>query len=100
MNLITEHIAQIKLLCDKSRVKSLFAFGSVITDRFKGDSDVDLIVDIDADDPLDYSDKYFDLKFSLERLLNRKIDLVEQRAINNPYFVDEVNKTKVLVYGK
>jgi predicted nucleotidyltransferase len=100
MNLLDQHINQIKLLCDRSRVKSLFAFGSVLTDRFKKDSDVDFIVDIDADDPLEYSDKYFELKFSLESLLNRKIDLVEQRAVKNPYFINEVNKTKVLVYGK
>jgi predicted nucleotidyltransferase len=100
MKLISKHITQIKSLCDSNSIKSLFAFGSITTTRFRADSDVDLIVDIDADDPLEYSDKYFDLKFNLERLLNRKIDLLEHRAVKNPYLLDEINKTKVLVYGK
>lgn len=98
MQLIQSHIDQIKSLCDTNSIKTLFAFGSITTPKFRTDSDVDLIVDIDADDPLEYSDKYFELKFSLESLLNRKIDLLEQRAIKNPYLINEINKIKVLVY--
>lgn len=100
MQFVKDHIEQIKTLCAVNSIKSLFAFGSVTTNHFKDDSDVDLVVDIDADDPLEYTDKYFDLKFNLERLLNRKIDLLELRALKNPYLIDEINKTKVLVYAK
>jgi predicted nucleotidyltransferase len=100
MNLITKNIAEISSLCDVNSIRSLFAFGSVTTNRFREDSDVDLIVDIDEEDPLAYTDKYFDLKFNLERLLNRKIDLLEQRALKNPYLINEIDRTKVLVYGE
>ena len=45
----------------KNRVKSLYVFGSVLTDRFTYKSDIDLIVDIDSVDPLEYSDFCFNL---------------------------------------
>ncbi|WP_233219314.1 nucleotidyltransferase domain-containing protein [Adhaeribacter arboris] len=41
-----------KSLCEQHCVRSLFAFGSVTNDRFKVDSDIDLVIDIDAPDPL------------------------------------------------
>ena len=99
MNEVTRHIDQIRKLCGSNKVKSLFAFGSVLTDSFKSDSDIDLVVDIDAKDPLTYADSYFNLKFQLEQLFNRKIDLLEQSAIKNPYLRKQIDETKVLIYG-
>lgn len=81
MKEINKHIDQIKKLCDTNKVKSLFAFGSVVSDNLRPESDIDFVVDIDDEDPLSYSDKYFDLKFNLEKIFNRKIDLLELKAI-------------------
>ncbi len=100
MQVISDHIGQIKNLCDQHNVRSLFAFGTVTNDRFKADSDIDLIVDIDAPDPLKYTDHYFELKFELEQILQREVDLLEQKAIRNPFLKQEIDRTKVLVYGK
>ena len=100
MNPINEHIRQIKKLCDAHNVKTLFAFGSVTTDRFKPESDIDLVVDIDSKDPLNYADNYFELKFQLEQILQREINLLEEKAIRNPILRKEIDRTKVLVYGK
>lgn len=100
MQPINQHIDQIRLVCDSNKVKTLFAFGSITTTRFGEDSDIDLIVDIDENDPINYSDYYFNLKFELEKLLNRHIDLLEQKAITNPSLKEQIDKTKVLVYGK
>ena len=91
---------QIENLCALCNVRTLFAFGSVTTDLFRPDSDIDLVVDIDSNDPLVYSDNYFNLKFQLENLLHRHIDLLEQKAIRNPYLRRQIDQTKVLVYGK
>jgi len=96
---ISQHIDQIKKLCDINKVKSLFAFGSITTDHFQPESDIDLVVDIDEKDPLSYSDNYFNLKFHLEELLKRHIDLLEQKAIKNPYLKKQIDQTKVLIYG-
>ena len=92
-------IGEIRLLCQKNRVKSLYVFGSVLTDRFTDKSDIDLIVDIDSIDPLEYSDFYFNLKFALEKLLRREIDLLESRALKNPYLIDNINQSKTLLYA-
>jgi len=96
---LESYIHEIRLLCQKNRVKSLYVFGSVLTDKFTDKSDIDLIVDIDSIDPLEYSDFYFNLKFALEELLRREIDLLESRALKNPYLIDNINLSKTLLYA-
>ena len=92
-------IAQIKELCKTNKVKSLFAFGSVLRDDFNENSDVDLVVDIDESDPFKYTDIYFHLKLSLEEILKRQVDLLEDRAIKNNFFRRELDSTKEIIYG-
>lgn len=90
---------QIDELCASHKVKHLYAFGSVLTSDFNLDSDIDLIVEFENVDVKDYADNYFDLKFALEEILKRPLDLLEEQAIKNPYFKQVVNQTKELVYG-
>ena len=99
MDKLSAYKNQINLLCASHKVKSLYAFGSIVTSRFNTDSDIDLIVDFDDVDVKDYADNYFAFKFSLQDILNRPIDLLEARAIKNPYFKKVVDQTKELVYG-
>ena len=82
------------------KVKSLYAFGSVLSDDFNNESDIDLIVDFSKMDVEDYADNYFDFKFALEKLLERPVDLLEERAINNPYFRRAVNEQRKFIYGE
>ncbi|MCF8253758.1 MAG: nucleotidyltransferase domain-containing protein [Bacteroidia bacterium] len=98
MTLLSTYIDQIKDACAANKVKSLFAFGSVTNDKFRADSDIDLIVDLAESDPLEYTNNYFDLKEQLEKILNRHIDLLEQKAIRNPFLKKEIDQTKVLIY--
>jgi uncharacterized protein len=100
MREISEHIDEIKKSCKNNKVISLYAFGSITSEAFRPDSDIDLVVEIDEEDPLEYSDYYFSLKFELEKLLQRPIDLLEYKAVQNRYFKDQIEETKVLVYGK
>jgi predicted nucleotidyltransferase len=90
---------QINELCNQHKLRSLYAFGSVLSTKFNENSDIDLIVEFKDIDVKDYADNYFDFKFSLESILNRPIDLLEAQAIKNPYFKQVVNQTKQLVYG-
>jgi uncharacterized protein len=99
-NEIQKYSQQIEALCKLHNVKTLFAFGSVLSDKFNSKSDIDLIVDIADSDPFAYTDNYFDLKFKLENLFNRPVDLLENKALKNPYLKKEIDTTKVLVYGK
>ncbi len=98
MRILNQYTEQIKKLCELNEVKTLFAFGSVTTEKFKADSDIDFIVDIDDNNPISYSDKYFNLKFQLEEILKRQIDLLEQKAIRNRFLKSEIDQTKILIY--
>ena len=99
MTYIDRYAADIKKLCALYNVKTLYAFGSVVSDQLTDRSDVDFIVDFDAIDIKNYADNYFDFKFSLQDILKRPIDLIEEKAIRNPYFKQAVNKQRKLVYG-
>jgi predicted nucleotidyltransferase len=96
---LEKYIEEIRILCQKNKVKDLYVFGSVLTARFSEKSDIDLIVDIDSTDPMDYADHYFDLKFALEDLLKRPVDLLENRAIINPYLRKSIDNSKTLLYA-
>ncbi|MDR1846552.1 MAG: nucleotidyltransferase domain-containing protein [Bacteroidales bacterium] len=88
----------IKNLCKQYNVKKLYAFGSVLTDKFTDKSDIDLIVDFKDMPVEDYADNYFDFKFSLQDIIKRDVDLLEEQAIRNPYFMQNINQTKQLIY--
>ena len=81
------------------KVKRLFAFGSVLTNRFTDKSDIDLVVDFDKEKVDDYFSNFFDLKYALENLLGREVDLLEEQAIRNPYLKKDIDMTKQLIYG-
>ena len=99
MSLLNKYSGDINRLCKDHKVKSLYAFGSVLTDKFSQASDIDLIVDFDHIDVARYADNYFALKFSLEDIFKRPIDLLEERAIKNPYFKEAIGQKRQLVYG-
>lgn len=94
------YISEIEKLCKTHKVKSLYAFGSVINDKFNANSDIDLIVDFEKIKVEDYADNYFDLKFSLQDIFKRPVDLLEEQAIKNPYFLKNLHKQKQLIYGR
>ncbi|WP_207421162.1 nucleotidyltransferase family protein [Desertivirga brevis] len=98
--MIERHSSLISKLCESHKVKSLYAFGSVLTDKFNSQSDIDLIVDFEPLDVLDYADNYFDLKFALQDALNRPVDLLEDKAIKNPYFRKTIDQQRQLIYGR
>ena len=96
---LDNYIEQIKVLCDQNKVKRLFVFGSVLTNRFNESSDVDMLVDIALTDLFEYAESYFDLKFKLQELLNRSVDLLEEKSLKNSYLFENINKSKKLIYG-
>ena len=99
MNQLEKYAAAISRLCKSHKVKSLYAFGSVLTDKFNNESDIDLIVDFEPVDVIEYADNYFDFKFALQDIFNRPIDLLEEKAIKNPYFPKVINQHRQLIYG-
>ncbi len=100
MELINKHRKELDKVCLAYKVDELYAFGSILTDRFNLKSDIDFIVSIFANDPIEYAENYFELKFELEKIFKRKIDLLEQKAIRNKTFENLINRKKMLVYAR
>lgn len=99
MRTLQTYQPEIVRLCEIHKVKKLYAFGSVITEIFNGNSDVDLIVEFETINLEEYADNYFNFKFSLQDILKRPVDLLEDQAIKNPYFRKSVDEKRQLVYG-
>jgi predicted nucleotidyltransferase len=97
---LDEYKSRLTEFCRQNRVKTLYAFGSVLTSNFNGESDIDMVVDIDASDPLVYGDSYFNLKFALQDLLKHPIDLLEEKAVRNPFLREHIDNSKQLIYAK
>ena len=101
MNLIELNLQRIFDLCRQHKVKTLAVFGSILTDRFNEHSDVDILVDFEPTDheKFDYVSNYFDFRDALEKLFNRKVDLIEEKGLRNKYFIANINRTKQMIYG-
>ena len=100
MKLIENNKEKLIELCENHRVKQLYLFGSILTDRFIASSDIDILVQFSPIELDLYFDNYMDFKEKLEDLFERQIDLVENQAIKNPIFRQVVDREKLLVYER
>ena len=89
----------LKAICQTLKVKRLYAFGSVVSENFREDSDIDFLFSF-ADNLTveEYTDNYFTLQYKLREIFHREIDLVTERTLSNPYFIESINETKELIY--
>ena len=88
-------------LCRRYDVVRLEVFGSAAraTDFNPETSDADFLVEFDTESDLPPFDRYFDLVEDLREVLGRSVDLVEARAIRNPYLRKAIDKSRELVYA-
>ena len=87
--------------CRRFGVRRLEVFGSVARDDFDpANSDFDFIVSFRDKTPGTYADRYLDFATAIEKLLGRKIDLLTERCIRNPYFRREVDAARRIVYDE
>jgi hypothetical protein len=100
MNIIDENIKPIKKLCKQHNVNKLYIFGSFVTDRFTSRSDIDLLVSFGDVDLFNYYDNYLGIKESLEKLLSRSIELVEDQTVKNPILRRSIDRNKKLIYER
>ena len=88
-------------LCRRFGVERLGLFGSASRTEFPEESnDFDFLVVFRDDHSGQLFDRFFGLKESLEDLFRKPVDLVEERAIRNPYFREQVEAERVWVYGQ
>ncbi|MCX6233202.1 MAG: nucleotidyltransferase domain-containing protein [Bacteroidetes bacterium] len=98
-SIIKEKISALQELCKKYDVKTLYVFGSVCTDSFTNNSDIDILISFKDISIEKYTDNYFELHHKLEELFNRKIDLLTENSLSNPYFIESIEETKQLLYA-
>jgi predicted nucleotidyltransferase len=98
--LIESHRSELEQLCKRYHVKCLELFGSAATGDFKPEaSDLDFLVEFNSTKEMNAADQYFGLLEALRLLFQRKVDLVMARAMHNPYFIREVNKSRNMLYA-
>ena len=98
-NILENKITDLKNICLSLSVKRLYAFGSVVSDKFRDDSDIDFLISFAENLSIEqYTDNYFALQYKLRELFKRKIDIVTERTLSNPYFIESIDETKELIY--
>jgi uncharacterized protein len=101
IELIKEHRREIEELCKKFNVKSFEVFGSAaVTETFDdAQSDLDFLIEFMPLEPTQHAKHYFNLLEALQDIFQRQIDLVEFKAIENPYLLETINKSRESIYA-
>jgi predicted nucleotidyltransferase len=100
-SIIEKHLTELVALCRKYKVERIYAFGSVVSGKFdKESSDIDLIVELAPMPPLEKGEKLLSLWNDLENLFKRKVDLLTDKPIQNPYLKKSIEATKQLIYER
>ena len=99
MNIIEDKAEEIQEACRKHKVNMLYIFGSVLSDSFSEESDIDFLVTFEQGYESGAFTQYFDFKEKLEAILGHPVDLVCYQAIRNMVFKNEVDNTKRLLYA-
>lgn len=88
--------------CKKYHVESLYLFGSAARGNdFSKSSDLDFLYRFKQNEikELEYADNFFDLKFYLEALTGREVDLISADHLTNPYLISKIEESKIKLYA-
>jgi hypothetical protein len=98
--LITEHLDEVRALCEKYHVRKLTIFGSAVKGTFDPEkSDLDFVVDFEwHPDPLERGRRWLELWDDLRELFARDVDLVSRSSIRNQYFEQVLALTERPLY--
>ncbi|WP_158857103.1 nucleotidyltransferase family protein [Lunatibacter salilacus] len=100
IQIIKERLNEIIALCKVHKVKSIALFGSAAKDLMNETSDIDLLVQFSEEiEVLDYADNYFSFLEKLENLTGKKIDLVSRKSLKNPVLIEEIDRSKIVLYA-
>jgi uncharacterized protein len=97
--IIEDKRAELKELCRINDIKTMYIFGSACTGNFNDNSDIDILISFKDISIEKYTDNYFELHNKLEELFKRKIDLLTENSLSNPYLIESIEETKQLFYA-
>ena len=94
------YLSQVIHFLKEHKIANASLFGSVLTNHFNQKSDVDFLINFQPGlDPLEKGALWWNLHDKLRDAINREVDLVTETALKNPYLIEEINKSKVKIYG-
>lgn len=97
--LIEKRKEELIAICRTLGIKRLYAFGSVVSDSFRDDSNIDFLISFADNLTIDeYTTNYFTLHYKLRELFKRKIDIVTEKTLSSPYFIESIEESKQLIY--
>ena len=96
--IVTDRIDELIQLCKAYSVQSMYAFGAVCTDTFNDKSDIDFLITFEKLPAAQNADNYVDLHHKLQEMFGRRIDLLTDLTISNPYTIERIEQTKQLIF--
>ena len=95
---VQDKLPLIMQACERAGVKRLWIFGSAATSRWRDEgSDVDFLVELDRTRSL--PGQFLGLYRALNEIFDRRVDLVSIEGVRNPYFLEELEATRVSIYA-
>jgi predicted nucleotidyltransferase len=100
IDLLYQQRERLRELCLRHGVARLGTFGSAAREDFDPTrSDLDFLIEFQSAPSVDRFAQFFGFKEDLEALFGRSVDLVMVGALRNPYFIQGVNESRVLLYA-
>lgn len=85
-------------LCQRWRIARLALFGSTARNEARDGSDIDLLVDFVPDATWSLLD-LVKLKEEFEALLGCPVDVIERRALRNPYRLRSAERDEIILHA-
>ena len=100
MEILKEYTTGLKNVLQKnSAVRRFYLFGSVLTPHFDTTmSDIDVLIETENIPPEEKGEQLMILWEELEKLFARKVDLLTENSLRNPYLTQEIKQTRKLIY--
>lgn len=94
---LSPYQSEIKKLCQALAVGRMNLVGSAVRNDFRpAASDIDVVIEFQGDEKLFH--RYFQLKRGLEKIFGRKVDVIQEGAIKNPYMREALEEDRMMVY--
>ncbi len=88
---------EIQKLCQSLAVKQMDLVGSAARKDFQPESsDIDVLIEFQGEEAL--FNRYFELKQGLEKIFGRKVDVIQNGAIRNPYLRQSIQENRIAIY--
>jgi len=94
--IIEQHLPAIKKIFINHGAERAYLFGSAAKGTTNELSDVDFLFKFPSDmDYVSYTNNYFEMQDALQALLKKKVDLVAEETLSNPYLIQQIDSQKI-----